>query len=181
MRISSKHKKVGVIIGTGLLLIFAVYLNYKLNMEPVDEQTQTGGNVSITAADDSEDSAVFSGTNYFASFRENREAVRNKEIEYLDAIIADQKTDAETLEDAQRQKMAIVDGMEKEFTIESLLVAKGFEDAAVTIHEGSINVVVDSDSLTSDQVAKILDIVTRETGEKADNIKVSGKSQTNQD
>ena len=70
------------------------------------------------------------------------------------------------------QKLALVNNMEKEFTIESLIRAKGFRDAAVTFHGGSVNVVVDCETLTDEQVAQILDIVQRETGESAENVKV---------
>ncbi len=52
-------------------------------------------------------------------------------------------------------------------------MAKGFEDVAVTFHTGSVNVIVDAAELTDKQVAQILDIVLRETGEEAGNVKVS--------
>ena len=71
--------------------------------------------------------------------------------------------------------MEIVDCMEKEQTIEDLLKAKGFNDSAVTFHYGSVNVIIDCDELTTEQIAQILDIVRRETGEPAGNIKVSPK------
>ena len=63
--------------------------------------------------------------------------------------------------------------MEKELTVESLLKAKGFSDAAVTLHAGSVNVILSAESLTDEQVAQVLDIVMRETGEGAENIKVT--------
>jgi len=62
--------------------------------------------------------------------------------------------------------------MEKEFAIESMIKAKGFEDAAVTFHAGTVNVVVKSSELEESQVAQILDIVQGQTGEPAKNIKV---------
>lgn len=37
---------------------------------------------------------------------------------------------------------------------------------------GTVNVVVDSETLSSEQVVQILDIVQRETGEGAGNIKI---------
>ena len=52
---------------------------------------------------------------------------------------------------------------------------KGFNDSAVTFHYGSVNVIIDCDELTTEQIAQILDIVRRETGEPAGNIKVSPK------
>ena len=43
----------------------------------------------------------------------------------------------------------------------------------VSIHQGSINVVVGADKLNDEQVAQILDIVLRETGKNAENVKIS--------
>ena len=65
-----------------------------------------------------------------------------------------------------------MNNMEAEFTIENLIRAKGFTDAAVTFHGGSVSVVVDCDTLTEEQVAQLLDIVRSETGEPAENVKV---------
>lgn len=63
--------------------------------------------------------------------------------------------------------------MEMEVTIENLVRAKGFDEVIVSLHAGSVNVIVGETELTDEQVAQILDIVLRETGEKAENVKVS--------
>ena len=109
---------------------------------------------------------------YFATYRDDREQVRKLEMEYLDEVIAASASDDETLADAQGQKLTLVENMEKEFTVESLIKAKGFEDAAVTFHAGTVNVVVKADELSDKQVAQILEITKKETGEPAENIKV---------
>ncbi|MDR0840951.1 MAG: SpoIIIAH-like family protein [Christensenellaceae bacterium] len=163
-------KKYGVIIVAALLLAGAVYLNVRM------EDAQTAG-----IKDGGEDAApgpaeqaaqTEPGTGYFEYFRNERDAVRGTEIGYLDEVIAASASDAETLAEAQAQKLALVDNMEKEFTIESLIKAKGFVDAAVTFHKGSVNVIVDCEELNDEKVAQILDIVQRETGENADHIKI---------
>ena len=127
------------------------------------------------AAETATDPAVSASTgvaNFFDTFRSERDLTRAQEIKYLDMIV-EQGADAETLADAQQQKLNIVNFMEKELTVESLLKAKGFNDAAVTLHTGSVNVILSAESLTDEQVAQILDIVMRETGEGAENIKVT--------
>jgi stage III sporulation protein AH len=118
------------------------------------------------------DSIIGASGSFFASFREQRESTRDKEIEYLDSIINDKNADAESKKDAQDQKIEITKQMEQELTVEGLIRAKGFSDAVVTIHSGSVNVVVKAESLTNAQAAQILDIVRRETGESAENIKI---------
>lgn len=136
-----------------------------------------GGGTGDTAMDAEELAAENTAepappADYFETFRQDREEVRKLEMEYLDEVIAASATDQETLADAQGQKIALVENMEKEFTIESIIKAKGFEDAAVTFHSGTVNVVVKCDELNDGQVAQILDIVKNETGEPAKNIKV---------
>jgi len=109
---------------------------------------------------------------FFASFKQERESVRQKEIEYLDSIITNTNSDKESLKDAQDQKIELTRIMEKEMIIEGLLKAKGFTDAIVTLRTGSVNVVVGAGKITDAQAAQILDIVRRETGESAENIKI---------
>ncbi|MEL7603039.1 MAG: SpoIIIAH-like family protein [Bacillota bacterium] len=160
-------KKYGVLIGLLVLLVVAVYVNVRINKSSTvnPKPTMSIGVETAASAGGEEE--------YFEVFRADRQSMRDMELEYLETIITNDDTDAETLADAQQQKLAIVEGMEKEFTIESLLKAKGFEDAAVTVHSGSINVVIKAETLSAQQVAQVLDIVCRETGEEAENVKVT--------
>ena len=109
---------------------------------------------------------------FFDIYRSERDSVRTQELAYLDAIVA-QGGDEMTMSEAQKQKMTLVGCMESELNTENLIRAKGFEEVIVSMHNGSVNVIVDADALTDEQVAQILDIVLRETGENAENIKVS--------
>ncbi len=175
MKLDGKKQKYLLIGGLALLLAGVVYWNYQLNAEPAEEDgqnTMQAGNTLQIESMNGDTDASTAGDDYFETFRAERESVRDLEIGYLDEIIATSASDAETLADAQEQKLALVNNMEAEFTIENLIRAKGFADAAVTFHGGSVSVVVDCDTLTEEQVAQILDIVRSETGEPAENVKV---------
>jgi len=163
-------KKYGVLIGLLVLLGAAVFVNVTVNKKAA-KPTPAPSIVIEQGEDDA--AASTTGGDYFAAFREDRENTRAKELEYLDAIITFEETDAETLADAQQQQMDIVACMETEFTVESLLRAKGFEDVAVTYHRGAVNVVLRSAELSAQQAAQVLDIVCRETGESAENVKIT--------
>ncbi len=163
-------KKYGVLIGLVVLLVVAVFINIRLNAAAEEnaknvnslggpDQTQTA-NVDIDAED------------YYAVFRADRETERKEEVDWLDAIILNEDTDAETLADAQQQKLAIVDSMEKERNIESLIKAKGFDDVAVMVGEDSVNVVIKAEQIDAKQAAQILDIVYGETEMDAQNVKI---------
>jgi len=153
-----------------VLLVGAVAANFLLGDAPAQTEASIPANVQNTG--EAVVSASTGSEGFFESFRTERDTTRAQEISYLDMIVQ-QGADAETLADAQQQKLDIVGYMEKELTVESLLKAKGFSDAAVTLHAGSVNVILSAETLSDEQVAQVLDIVMRETGEGAENIKVT--------
>ena len=149
----------------GVLLLGAVVANVVMNRQP--KQAAAAGEDKVTSV-----SSLGTGTSFFEAYREERDSVRTEELAYLDAIVA-QGADEATLSDAQNQKLDLITCMEAELNSENLIRAKGFENVIVSMHKGSVNVIVDGQTLTDEQVAQILDIVLRETGESAQNIKVS--------
>ena len=62
-------------------------------------------------------------------------------------------------------------------TIEGLLKAKGFNDSIVIFNQDYVSVIVEKDELAPEEVAQILDIVKRESGKTAENIKIIPTSQ----
>lgn len=159
-------KKYVAIAAAAILLAGVVYFSCSLNKgkKPVSADAD--------AVPQATGDSVAANENFFEAFREERESTRTLEIEYLDEIIAASANDSETLKDATEQKLRLVANMEAEFSAESMIRAKGFGDAAVTFHKGSVNVVIATEELSSEEVAQILDIVKRETGEKTENIKI---------
>jgi hypothetical protein len=161
-----------------LLLAGAIILNIKLNREEeIAEEDANSGERQDGALPAGEDAAQQTGAKayagYFESFRDERNLVRSQEIDYLRMILDDETTDAETLQSAQARLMELVSNMEQEFSIESRIRAKGFADAAVTFRSGTITVVVDGESLSDEEVARILDVVISETGAPASAVRIS--------
>ena len=157
------NRRTMTLFGVGLLLLAAVAANVIMNR---NEQKTAAANAAVSV------SALGAQGSFFDIYRSERDSVRTQELAYLDAIVA-QGGDEATLSEAQKQKMTLVGCMESELNTENLIRAKGFQEVIVSMHNGSVNVIVDADALTDEQVAQILDIVLRETGETAENIKVS--------
>jgi hypothetical protein len=106
------------------------------------------------------------------SFEERRaelELERNKLIAALDSTIKDSNSEAEKAS-AASDKDRILRSMETEAAIESLIASKNLPASFVLITESSVNVTVDKQELDTNTVAKICDIVMRETGLGADKI-----------
>ena len=134
-----------------------------------EDQAQHAANEPVSAGTEQTESGE---DDYFAVFRQDREETREKELAYLQEIIETAGTDEETLAAAQDSRLFLIEAMEMEMTVENLLRAKGFSDAAVTVHDDSVTVVVDAEALTDGEVAKILDIACDETGQEARNVKI---------
>ncbi len=107
---------------------------------------------------------------FFAIFRQERSQARADENRYLDEMLEDSAVSAQAKSQAESAKLALVERIEDEFAIESTLLAKGYGDAAVTISDSGVSVVVYGDTLNEDDAAKILDIVCRQTGVSAQDV-----------
>ena len=77
--------------------------------------------------------------------------------------------------DNDQEKKRITGYMEKELAVESLIKSKNLPSSYVVITEGSVSVTVDKQELDTNTVAKICDIVMRETGRSADKIVIQSK------
>ncbi len=105
-------------------------------------------------------------------FRTEREQLRSRQTGELNDIIHDSSTDAETASLAKRQLMDLMKRQEAEQRLEGILAIRGFEDALVTVSDASVNVILRADALTRRETAVILDLVLRETGVTAGNVKI---------
>ncbi len=110
----------------------------------------------------------------FESMRAELELERNKLLSSLDQTINNSENEGEK-KHAAEEKKRIMNYMETEISIESIIKSKNLPTSFVLITEQSISVTVDEQELDTNTVAKICDIVMRETGKSADKIIVQSK------
>lgn len=153
-----------------LALLFAVAFGIRLfsgNTEPV---------VSIqkeSAAPAAEEAQSASQTgDFFKDFRAQRETARADEIALLDSIVQQENAPEDSVKKADERRIELTRFTEQERAIEKLLVAKGFEDAAAFVQEGTATIVVKKEKLTDEEIARILEMAMRQTGQEASNIKI---------
>lgn len=113
-------------------------------------------------------------TTYFDEVRATIDMDRGEIISMLSEVIAEADEGSEK-NNATQQKLKIIGYMNAEKSMESLIENKGFADALVIMTDSSVNVTVNKQSLSQSDVAKIMDIVMRETNRKADQIVVQSK------
>ena len=111
----------------------------------------------------------------FAEERANINLDRNEVIAMLTDTIAQADNEAEK-KNATEQKLKIIKYMDQEQIIEKLIKTKDLPEALVIITDNSVNVTVNTQELLRSEVAKIYDIVMRETGRDAGEIVVQNKT-----
>ncbi|MEG1529163.1 MAG: SpoIIIAH-like family protein [Clostridia bacterium] len=162
IKVKAKTKKILVLTVMVALLVTTGVLNFVLNdkLNTVTDQVGAGVNDNVTET-------------FFAACRSDRNAVRESEFLCMDAIIKSEESSADAKKAAEQQKMLLVNRMEQENQLETLVKAKGFEDAIVTINDNGINVVVvTAEELTAQQMIQAMSIVADNTNVSKNNIKI---------
>lgn len=112
------------------------------------------------------------GESYFADSRVTRDQQLAEQREQLQAVMNNEKTDAETRKAAQQRYLGLGEQAARAVQAESLIKGKGFQDAVVTISDESASVVVKGEPITQSQFVQIADLVSRVTGVRVDHILV---------
>lgn len=177
--------KRNAIVATVLVLICAgVYLNWNANQNHLIDLTQTLSEQQLfeeTAMETSgtkEEPAVLEETgnelaDYFAQIRLSRQESRDGAVELLQETMAYEEGNESAVE-ASDSLNQIVSSALAESQIESLVIAKGYQDCVAYMGEEGISIAVSApnEGLAQEDVALISDIVTAQTDYSLSDIRI---------
>lgn len=187
---SGRWKRNTIVATMAVLVCAAVALNWKYSgQEAVQEARESGGKLlgeallvsgqeegadTEAAAAPEDETAVYTGSDYFASARLTRQQARDSAISLLQDAAAQEGADESVANQASESIQVLASYTLKEAQIENLVTAKGYQDCVAFLGENSLSVVVSTDSgdLTAEDVAKITDIAISETNLPASGIKI---------
>ena len=142
----------------------------------VEDGTDDAGEAD-GAADGGEavdETAVYTGSDYFASARLTRQQARDSALSLLQEAAEQENADAAVANEASEGIQVLAAYTLQEAQIENLVTAKGYQDCVAFLGEDGVSVVVATDTgeLTAEDVAKITDIAMSETGLPAGSVKI---------
>jgi len=149
----TKKKKIIVLSVMIGLLILTGYINVALN----NSLSNTANPTTTTQASTVTES-------FYTTYKTERESTRKQEIQFYEAIIASSTSSEEAKDEAEKNKLDLINQMEKELVVEGIIVGKGFDDAIVTQSSANVNVFIKSAELNSSEVAIITDVVREQLG-----------------
>ncbi len=170
-KLKNFFRKIGkrnVIIASALLLVgVAVCLslvlgtgNGKVN-EGFDGYGETAGNEQTSENTPTNENTQTNTTEqYFSSVAVSRQKARDEALEVLASVAENADASEQVKNDALASIAALAQEMQYESDIESLIVAKGFEDCIAIINGDTASIVVKCpDTLLPAQIAQINEIV----------------------
>ena len=160
-KMKSRTKKVLVLSVMVVLLVATGVLNFVLNDKLTNASDNVNGGIDNNVTQ-----------TFFAAARSDREATRESEFLWLDAIVKSEASSESAKAEAEQQKMLLIKRMEQELKLETTIKGKGFEEAIVTIGDGGISVVVGKAELTKEEANQVLATVVGELSSDPNTVKV---------
>ena len=173
-----KNRKRNItMIAVLLFVCAAVSLNWSYNQRwgKPDEEMVQAMDEARSSADAAYNQAVATGASaYFAEARLTRQTSRDEALALLQTAATAETASQETIDGAMNAISSMAANSMKESQMENLLVAKGFTDCVVYIGGGGVTVAVPapSEGLSEESVARITEIVCRETEYEASQLSI---------
>ena len=177
--------KFTVIKKNQILAVMAGYLNYRYDPTKPFEVELTGkiednlgDAIFVNSTNIKEDVVeVFAKDNedYFVQTRIDRANTYAEQIETYENIIMSNSVSEEQKNGAQ-EEINKINKIRNSITIaENLIKLKGFDEVVILVNTSSINVIVDEDELSKEQLAQIQNIVSREFNVEIEKIHITSK------
>lgn len=160
------------------LMVVALGAAVWLNMKFSSTEKYLGEATYVSSKSDSSGEAVQTSAevseseDYFKTARKTRQSTLEEAQEIVEETLKSANVTESEREDALATVKQLSARVEKSNNIETLLKAKGFDDAVVVIGESDVNVVVKSEGITTTQTLQIQDIITAQTDIALSNIKI---------
>lgn len=113
--------------------------------------------------------------NYFANSRLERETMYSQMLETYQKLLESTSISQEQKAVSQEQINKINQTKNGIMIAENLIKTKGFSDVVMFVNDGSVSVVMQANELSTEEIAQIQNIVSRELKVEIENIHISKK------
>ncbi len=166
-----------------LILSAAVLLNFLMvpkatsdktgTLEPKTDLTDVSAAIANLEAQNSEtEKDNNKAKDAFAEMSLSRQQARDEALEVLNSVAASSTAIDSMKEEAMVELEQIARDIESEANIESLVMAKGYEQCVAVVNGDSASIVIKSDGLMENEVAQISEIVWQQAGIHPDRLNI---------
>lgn len=143
-------------------------INEKQAEKANEEESKKDNDSTVTVTFNEEDE-------YFANSKLEREKMYSQMLENYQKILENESISEEQKSIASTEITKINNTLNSIMICENLIAIKGFEEAVILANGESVNIIIKTKELKTEEIAQIQNIVTREMGTKIENIHIMKK------
>lgn len=143
-------------------------INEKQAEKANEEESKKDNDSTVTVTFNEEDE-------YFANSKLEREKMYSQMLENYQKILENESISEEQKSIASTEITKINNTRNSIMICENLIAIKGFEEAVILANGESVNIIIKTKELKTEEIAQIQNIVTREMGTKIENIHIMKK------
>jgi stage III sporulation protein AH len=162
----------GLVIIAILAIVTAQVVNYQKDKEPTQVKVDRSNAMQVTKPID--EKLVMTIPDFFTEYRLERDKIRSERFDVLRDMVKNAKTE-ESKQRVQEAILRLVQEKQREYEMENLIKARGFQDALVVIQDKSVNAIVKTQAFTREEVTQVAEVISRVAGVRPDDITISAK------
>lgn len=140
------------------------------NVSKAEESNKTENSLNNIAIDKTENNE-----DYFSTSKLERDTMYSQMLETYEKVL-NSGNSLETQKQSASEEITKINNIKNTIMIcENLIKMKGFSNSVIFVNDDSISVIVEDDQLSSEEVAQIQNIISREMKAKTENIHISNK------
>lgn len=159
-----------LVIAAAIIINFAVFSSGDKDGYDYDQSVGMDGGAATTAP--ATTVPTNAGDSYFSSVQLSRQRTRDEAIEVLQGVVDNQSSTETAKNEALAEINKLAGVMETEANIETLIIAKGFEECVAVLSGENASIVVKSEGLMASEISQINEIVYQQAGILPTNITI---------
>ena len=159
-----------LVIAAAIIINFAVFSSGDKDGYDYDQSVGMDGGAVTTAP--ATTVPTNAGDSYFSSVQLSRQRTRDEAIEVLQSVVDNQSSTETAKNEALAEINKLAGVMETEANIETLIIAKGFEECVAVLSGENASIVVKSEGLMASEISQINEIVYQQAGILPTNITI---------
>ena len=111
---------------------------------------------------------------FFTEYRLERDKIRSERFDVLRDMVKNSQTEA-ARQQVQEAILRLVQEKQREYEMENLIKARGFQDALVVIQDKTVNAIIKAPGFTREEVIQVAEVISRVSGVRPEDITISAK------
>ena len=162
-------------IGDAQLVSTEVVDENNIQVNTISENTINNNESNNTISNTVETNTNSSSSDYFSTSKLERDTMYSQMLEVYENVLNSSNA-TDTQKQSAQEEITKINNIKNSIMIsENLIKTKGFKNCIIFVNGDSVNIIVEDEDLSQEEIAQIQNIISRELGAETENIHISNK------